>query len=120
VDDFGAPISYEVLVQGTPVRSSDGTEVGTVVHVLADEGQDVFDGIVIAEPGGAGHRFADADDIAEIREGAVLLKLSTAQAAQLSEPTANPAVMREDPAEGVSSRLQDKLRRAWDLLSGNY
>ena len=118
--DIGLPISYEVLEPGTTVLSSDETEVGTVVHVLADEGADVFDGIVIAESDGAGHRFADADDIVEIHERAVLLKLTAAACAQLPEPSANPAVMREDPADGESRPLQDKLRRAWDLLSGNY
>ncbi|HEY5430001.1 MAG TPA: PRC-barrel domain-containing protein [Solirubrobacteraceae bacterium] len=118
--DIGPPISYEVLASGTKVLSSDGKDVGTVVHVLADEGEDVFDGIVIAPSGASGHRFADADDIAEIHEGAVLLKLSGDDSAQLPEPTANPVVMHEDPAEGPSRRLPDKLRRAWDLLSGNY
>lgn len=121
--DIGPPISYEVLAAGTKVLSSDGQDVGTVVHVLADEREDVFDGIVIAPSGGSGgsgHRFADADDIAEIHQGAVLLKLSGDACAQLPEPTANPGVMREDPADGPSRRLPDKLRRAWDLLSGNY
>ena len=118
--DIGPPISYEVLAPGTTVLSSDEEEVGTVVHVLADEAADIFDGIVIAEHGAPRHRFADADDIAEIHERGVLLKLSAAESARLPEPTANPAVMREDPGEAPSSPLQDKLRRAWDLLSGNY
>lgn len=118
--DIGPPSSYEALTPGTKVLSADGTEVGTVVHVLADEGQDVFDGIVIAEPGESGHRFADADDVQEIHESAVILKLSAAECAQLPKPSANPAVIRDDPADGPSRRLPDKLRRAWDLLSGNY
>jgi uncharacterized protein YrrD len=118
--DFGPPISYEALAAGTKVVSSDGTEVGTVVHVLADESVDVFDGIVVAEGSGVGHRFADADDIEEIHQDAVVLRLSAQAAAQLPEPSANPAVMRQDPAEGRSNLLEGKLRRAWDLLSGNY
>jgi hypothetical protein len=118
--DIGPQVSYEVLAAGTKVLSSDGKEVGTVVHVLADEREDVFDGIVIAPSGASGHRFADADDIAEIHQGAVLLRLSGDACAQLPEPTANPVVMHDDPAEGPSRRLPDKLRRAWDLLSGNY
>jgi hypothetical protein len=118
--DIGPPVSYEVLAPGTTVLSSDGEEVGTVVHVLADEGEDVFDGIVLAEPGETRHRFADADDIAEIHERGVVLKLSATESARLPEPTENPAVMREDPGEGPASPLQNKLRRAWDLLSGNY
>jgi len=62
--DLGDPISYGVLVSGTKVFSSDRAEIGTVVHVLADEAEDIFDGIVIDErTGPGGHRFADADQI---------------------------------------------------------
>jgi hypothetical protein len=119
--EYGPRISYEVLAPGTKVLSADGKEVGSVVHVLADESQDVFDGIVIAERVGTGdHRFADAEDIQEIHERAVLLKLSSEACAQLPRPTANPAVMRDDPGAPASNPLGDKLRRAWDLISGNY
>jgi hypothetical protein len=119
--DLGPQISYQVLPTGTKVLSSDGAEVGTVTHVLAVEAEDVFDGIVLAEPGGSGgHRFADADDIQEIHERAVLLKLDREHCAELPRPSANPAVMRDDPAEPTSGDLTSKLRRAWDRLSGNY
>ena len=119
--DLGPPISYMVLKPGSAVVSSDGERVGSVVHVLADEEQDVFDGIVIDHSTGAGgHRFVDAGQVAQIHEQGVLLKLDAAQAAPLPEPTANPAVMRENPADPGSSGLADKLRRAWDLISGNY
>jgi hypothetical protein len=130
--DSGAPISYQVLEKGTPVYSMDGTLVGSVVHVLAAEDEDVFDGIVIKEhsrePGDHrlgshehdDHRFADADDIATLHEHAVTLKLSATACAELPRPTANPAVMREDPADPTSSGLGSKLHRAWSLLSGDY
>jgi uncharacterized protein YrrD len=119
--DLGPPISYQGLQEGTKVLSSDGEQVGTVAHVLAVEAEDVFDGIVIEHlGGGAGHRFADADDIQEIHEQGVLLKLDHAACAALPEPSANPAVMREDPADPASGELGSKLRRAWDRLSGNY
>jgi uncharacterized protein YrrD len=119
--DLGSPISYEVLEPGTPVYSSEGEQVGKVAHVLAVEDEDVFDGVVISEHlGSQGHRFADADDIREIHEHGVVLKLDRAGAEQLPEPTANPAVMRDDPTEGAGSQLSRKLHRAWDLISGNY
>ena len=119
--DIGQPISYGVLETGTPVYSSDGEKVGSVGHVLAAEDEDVFDGIVIAEHMGvASHRFADADDIAAIGEHGVLLKMDREACEGLPEPSANPAVMRDDPAESRSDSLQDKLRRAWDYVSGNY
>jgi uncharacterized protein YrrD len=121
VNDYGQPVSYEVLARGTPVYSSDGYEVGTVNHVLADESADVFDGIVIAEPHhGRRHRFADADEVDRIYERAVVLKLDRDAAERLPEPSPNPAVMRDDPAETRSEALADKLKRAWDYLSGRY
>lgn len=119
--DLGPPISYLVLDEGTAVYSSDGEQVGHVVHVLAAVDEDVFDGIVIDERlGPGGHRFVDADQIAELHRDGVLLKLDRQQAAQLPEPTANPAVMRDDPADAAPGPLADKLRRAWEYLSGKY
>ncbi len=117
--DLGAPISYEVLEPGTPVLSSDGVTVGKVVHVLAVESEDVFDGVVI-QLGDEGHRFADADDVASIHERGLTLKLTAAESESLPEPSANPAVIRDDPTTGPGSGLERKLKRAWDLLSGNY
>ena len=119
--DLGSPISYEVLNPGTPVYSADGDEIATVAHVLAAEDEDVFDGIVIAEHMfGDEHRFADADDVQEIFEHGVVLKLDKAACEQLPKPSANPAVMRDDPAESRGDVRRGKLRRAWDLISGNY
>ncbi|HEV3094135.1 MAG TPA: PRC-barrel domain-containing protein [Solirubrobacteraceae bacterium] len=120
VDDSGLPISYEVLEAGTPVYSSDGELVGHVVHVLSAPEEDLFDGIVIDErEGPGGHRFADADDVDTIHELAVTLKLDAQACRALPVPSANPAVMTDDPTDS-SSGLSNKLRRAWDLVSGNY
>lgn len=119
--DPGQPSSYEALEEGTPVYSSDGAQIGTVAHVLAVEDEDVFDGIVIAEHHGpGGHRFADADDIDRIYDRAVMLKLDAEASARLPEPSANPAVVHEDPGATASRPLAHKLRRAWDYISGNY
>lgn len=115
--DLGAPISYLVLERGTDVFSSDEHPIGGVEHVLADEREDVFDGIVIAHSGiGRGHVFADADEIGGIYERGVVLKLDEHECETLPEPSANPAVVGEDPGD----RVTGKLRRAWDRLSGNY
>jgi hypothetical protein len=119
--DMGGPVSYEVLEPGTPVFSSDDVQIGTVAHVLAVEDADLFEGIVISEHiGSGGHRWVDATDVAEIHERGVVLKLDRAASEQLHEPTANPAVIRDDPAAPPPGPLQRKLRRAWDLISGNY
>jgi hypothetical protein len=121
----GSPISYEVLSDGTAVYSADGTQIGVVSHVLAAADQDIFDGLVITQlthehfPRRTEHRFIDAPDIDRIYEHAVTLKLTAAACRELPEPSANPAVMHDDPTDDTSE-TGSKLRRAWDLISGNY
>jgi hypothetical protein len=115
----GDPISYMTLEEGAPVFGADGEEVGHVAHVLADEEADVFDGIVIAH--GLGHHvFADAEQVAAMDERGVTLTMSVAEAEALPRPSENPAVMEADPSDTAPDKLGDKLRRAWDLLSGDY
>ncbi|MGA9875575.1 MAG: hypothetical protein WBQ21_07190 [Solirubrobacteraceae bacterium] len=121
MDDSGLPIAYEALEPGTPVYSSDGQQIGEVTHVLSVPEEDVFDGIVLDErEGPGGHRFADANDIGAIHERAVTLKLDAAACHDLPAPSANPAVMHDDPGDSGGSALSNKLRRAWDLVSGKY
>jgi uncharacterized protein YrrD len=118
--DLGQRIAYQVVSHGTPVYAAGGEQIGKVAKVLAAEDEDVFDGIVIGEHLlGTQHRFADADDIADIFERGVVLKLNMADCEHLPEPSANPAVMRDDPAESKADRRREKLMRAWDLISGN-
>ena len=119
--DLGNPASYLVLADGTPVLSSDGEEIGTVEHVLADADADVFDGVIVdMRAGPGGHRFADADQVEAIYERGVVLSLDAAAAERLPEPSENPATLAADPADTAPDGLDDKLRRAWDYLSGNY
>lgn len=119
--DLGEQVSYAVLNHGTRVYSSDGVQIGKVAYVLAAEDEDVFDGIVIGEHLlGAEHRFVDADEVAQIRQHGVILKLDQATCAKLPQPSANPAVMHDDPAESASAFRREKLMRAWNLISGNY
>ena len=120
-NDYGNPISYLVVEQGTDVYSSEGERVGAVEHVLAAEEEDIFDGIVIdTEPGPGGWRFADAPYIEQIYERGVVLGLSAAEVEALPEPSENPAAVEHHGEEDTDAPLTGKLRRAWDLISGNY
>ena len=119
------PASYLTLEEGTKVFSSDGETIGEVAHVLAVEEDDIFDGIVVDAswlPGG--HVFADAAQVQEIRTGAVTLKLDAEACRSLPQPSDNPAVMEvgaDDMAkDDLGDETKDKLRRAWDRISGNY
>jgi uncharacterized protein YrrD len=119
--DLGAPGSYMTLAAGVPVYSSDGQKLGAVEHVLAEPDKDIFDGIVFdasALPGG--HRFVDAPEVASIHERGVVLTLDAAAADRLHEPSPSPATMAAGPDDTAEGELERKLRRAWDLISGNY
>jgi uncharacterized protein YrrD len=119
VENLGEPSSYLALEGGEPVYTCDGRRIGVIEHVLAAPDADIFDGIVLdhsALPGG--HRFVDADQVEEIFERGVLLKIDAEAAEELPEPSENPGVLRADPADAEESRLTEKLRRAWDLISG--
>jgi uncharacterized protein YrrD len=122
-DDLGAPSSFLVLVEGTPVYSSEGTRLGVVEHVLADEETNIFDGIVIDRsvlPGG--QRFVDAGQVEEIYERGVTLTVDAASAERLPEPSENPAAMEVTGEDFVErewdDELEAKLKRAWDRISG--
>lgn len=113
--DHGEPSSYLALEEGVDVLSSDGDRIGVVERVLADEEEDIFDGIVVdASLGPGGLVFVDASQVAEIRERAVLLSVDTSAAGSLPKPSANPAVMEHHGVEDV----EGKLRRAWDAIRG--
>ena len=109
--------SYLTLEAGATVRASDGTPIGKVEHVLADSSADIFDGIVIQTE--HGRRFVDAPEVGTMDEdGGVTLSIDRASVAQLHEPSGNPATMSADVADVDSSELREKLRRAWEVISG--
>jgi hypothetical protein len=121
MEDLGPPASYLTLEEGTAVYASDGAGLGKVAHVLADLDADVFDGIVLDTsvlPGG--HRFADAAQVARIHERGVVLAVDSTAAERLPEPSESPGQIEIGPDDVVPSDLSDKLRRAWDRISGKY
>ena len=118
--DLGDPTSYLQLPDGVRVMSADGEEIGTVEHVLADEGTDIFDGLVIdTRLGAGGHRFVDASSVEALYTGGAVLTLDAAAAERLPEPAENPAVLGADPDDTTPDDLGDKLKRAWHWISGN-
>jgi uncharacterized protein YrrD len=114
-------MSYLTLEPGARVYTRDGSDIGTVEHVLADPDADIFDGLVIdTRLGPGGHRFVDAPQVAKIRERGVVLALDAAEAERLPEPSPNPATLRADPDDVAEGELERKLRRAWDWITGRY
>ncbi|MGZ5313411.1 MAG: PRC-barrel domain-containing protein [Solirubrobacterales bacterium] len=87
MEDLGAPVSYLVLEAGAPVYSSDGKRAGKVERVVADTMNDIFEGIVLDTSvlPGAG-KFAEAEQVEEIHERGVVLKLDRAAVDSLPAP----------------------------------
>jgi uncharacterized protein YrrD len=114
------PVSYLTLASGTAVRTADGTQIGTVKHVLADADADIFDGLVIDADGhGSRHRFVDSSLVAGLSGDGVTLSIDAAAAERLPEPAANPATLATGPDDTVPDNLSDKLKRAWARISGD-
>lgn len=83
--DDGYAVHYTELELGTPVRSSDGEEVGAVVEVLDNYRENIMDGLVIEMPSGE-RKFVDAPEVERTAERAVTLNITAAEVAQL-DPT---------------------------------
>jgi sporulation protein YlmC with PRC-barrel domain len=94
--DEGLPIAYQLLEKGVPVLCSDGTQVGTVHHVVAAPEQDIFHGLVISTPG-HGMRFVEGADIASLHEHGVDLRIDAAAASILPQPGGAAPSYSEDP-----------------------
>jgi len=105
--DLGAPVSYLVLADGTPVFDRSGDRVGEVEHTIADEGADVFHGLLVKTA--AGHRFARANLVDGLFERGVII---AAPAAELPEPSADPSARLTEEDEG----LGHALKKAWNWL----
>jgi hypothetical protein len=122
MSDYGAPISYLVLSERTPVYTSDDQRVGEVRRILAVPDEDIYDGLIIDT--GDGDRFVDAEHASELHENGVVLDISADQLHHLPDPSPSPAALEVTPDDTVKhsfgEELGDTLRRAWDRISGNY
>jgi hypothetical protein len=105
-EDLGAPVSYLVLADGTPVYDRSGARVGTVEHVLSDDRGDLFHGLILNT--GDGHRYAASAQVDGIFERGVIV---AKPAADLPAPSADPAAAVVDDESARSD-----LKRAWDWI----
>ena len=106
-EDLGAPQSFLVLADGTPVYDRAGDKVGTVAHVLSDDRDEIFQGLVVQTPDG--HRYAAATQIDGLFEHGVIVAVP---AAELHEPTEETMAKASDH----DASFTDGLRRAWNWL----
>ena len=90
------PIAYSAVPKGVAVLAGDGSEIGTVEHVLQDPSLDLFDGIAVNTPSGL--RFVDAGVVGRITVSAVHTTLTAEDVAALPQPHGD-AVLTADPEE---------------------
>jgi hypothetical protein len=83
--DDGYAVHFTELKRGTPVVSSDGEQVGTVLEVLDNYRENIMDGLVMETPSGE-RRFVDAPEVERTAERAVTLNITAAQAEGLGPP----------------------------------
>jgi hypothetical protein len=104
IDDDGAAVHYTAVAKGTPVISSDGEQVATVLEVLDNYREHIFDGLVIQTNDGV-HRFVDAPEVARTAERAVTLGITADEVSKLGPPEAPSG------AGGTVKRLFGGFRR---------
>jgi hypothetical protein len=111
-DDDGHAIAYKVLRRGTPVRSADGIQVGTVRRVLENARENIFDGIVLDTRNG--QRFVDAPEVARIAERAVTLTITADEARDLPEHGGMMRKVEHSKTARRAKRFGRNMRDRWD------
>jgi len=79
------PVSWLMIETGWKVLASDESEVGEVDEVAGDSSLDIFDGLAVATSAFGKPRYVPAEQVEEITEGTVRLKLTREQVERLGE-----------------------------------
>ena len=124
------PVSWFVVERGWQVVDRDGQEVGRVDEITGDENADIFDGLSVSGGFFSEPRYVPSEQVAEITDGRIELRLSRAEIealppfqepkasievssekASLTDRAAAPFVDERDTPEPTSSwrRLVDRL-----------
>ena len=91
------PVSWLVVERGWKVFDVDGNEVGSVEETVGDSTHDIFNGLTIAKGLLARGQYVPAEQVAEIVEGAVRLKLRGDEVERLPTYSEPPPQERLEP-----------------------
>jgi hypothetical protein len=109
------PVAWVLIERGWKVLASDGSEVGTVDERVGDENVDIFDGLSISSSGlGFGKRYVPSEQVGDIYEGEVHLKLTRAQVDRLGDYEEPSASEQIEPVD-APNRFVQALKRAFFL-----
>jgi hypothetical protein len=106
------PVSWLMIETGWKVLASDGSEVGQVDEVAGDSSLDIFDGLAIATSAFGKPRYVPAEQVGEITEGIVRLKLTAEQVERLEEylEPATSAEIEPDSKGGMAESVRAEAR----------
>lgn len=106
------PVSWLMIEPGWKVLASDGSDVGAVDEVAGDSSLDIFDGLAIATSALGKPRYVPAEQVGEITEGTVRLKLTKEQVDRLGEylEPATSAEIEADNKGGLGESVAAEAR----------
>jgi hypothetical protein len=106
------PVSWLMIETGWTVLAADGSDVGKVDEVVGDSSDDIFNGLAIATSALGKPRYVPAEQVGEITEGTVRLKLTSEQVDGLEEylEPATSAEIEADNKSGVGESLGAEAR----------
>jgi hypothetical protein len=106
------PVSWLMIEAGWKVLAADGSEVGEVDEVAGDSSQDIFDGLAIATSALGKPRYVPAEQVEEITDGTVRLKLSPELVDSLDEylEPATSAEIEVDNKTGFGESVRAEAR----------
>jgi hypothetical protein len=107
------PVSWLLIEAGWTVLAADGSKVGQVDEVTGDSNADIFDGLAIATSALGKPRYVPSEQVAEIVEGTVRLKLSPEQVDGLDEylEPATSAEIEADNKGGTGEAIRGEARK---------
>jgi hypothetical protein len=93
------PVSWLLIEAGWKVLAADGSDVGKVDEVTGDSNADIFDGLAIATGAHGKPRYVPSEQVTEITQGTIRLKLSPEEVERLGEFEEPPESARIEPGE---------------------
>ena len=79
------PVSWLLIEPGWKVVDADGEDIGRVEEVVGDTSSDIFNGLAVSTGLLAKPRYVPAEQVGEITEGEVQLKLPAEHVERLEE-----------------------------------
>ena len=79
------PVSWFLIEPGWKVVDADGKNIGRIEEVVGDTAEDIFNGLAVSTGLLAKPRYVPAEQVGEITEGEVQLKLPAEHVDRLEE-----------------------------------